>query len=96
MFPPVNCAQFVQRAEDFVRQRHDNVFHSRGQLINVNVLRGLGGIYAKSKPPKQTYAQFEMSYKRHDEQFRLLLLTSYSGFNEANLNRNFRRTQLMP
>jgi hypothetical protein len=95
MCPPVHRAQFVQRTENLVRQWHHNVFHSGGQLVYVDVLRGLSGIRANGKTAEYTQ-DFKISYKRHHWHFRLLISASYSGFNGANLNRNSRYTQIMP
>jgi hypothetical protein len=49
MCPPIHRAQFVQRAENLVRQWDHNILHGCGQLFNVDVLRDLSGIRAKSK-----------------------------------------------
>src|SRR5882724_9401171 len=95
MCPPVHRAQLVQRTENLVSQWHHNVFHSRGQLFNVDVLRGLSAIRTNGKTAEHNQ-DFKISYKRHHWHFRLLISASYSGFNGANLNRNSRCTQIMP
>jgi hypothetical protein len=91
MCPPVHRAQFVQRTKNLVRQWHHNVFHGCGQLFNVDLLWRLGGIRANGKTAENTRG-LKISYKRHHWYFRLLISDSYSGFNGANLNRNFRST----
>ena len=53
---PVHRAQFIQRPKNFVRQRHHNVFHSCGQLFNIDPLWGLGAICAQGKATENTYA----------------------------------------
>jgi hypothetical protein len=48
VFFPVDRAQFVQCAENLIRQGHNDVFYSFRQLLYIDVLWDLGALGALS------------------------------------------------
>jgi hypothetical protein len=83
VFLPVYRAQFVQGAEDFVRQRNDYVLHRFRQLFNIDMLRDLGALNAQDQA---TRVDFKYLGTGHWE-LRLLISCSYSGLMKATLSR---------
>src|SRR5262245_22327158 len=65
VFLPIDRAELVQCPENFVRQWHHNVFHSRGQLVNINVLRSLRAMRTQGKAADHSYDELQMFSKRN-------------------------------
>jgi hypothetical protein len=57
-FAPVHRAKFIERAEDFIRKRHDHVFDFFRHLFDVDPLWRLRGVGAERYPEKGDCAKF--------------------------------------
>ena len=57
-FAPIHRAKFVERAEDFIRKRHDHVFDFFRHLFDVDPLWRLRGVGAERYPEKGDCAKF--------------------------------------
>src|SRR6266566_1522522 len=55
MFLPVYRTQLVQCPEKLVRSRDHDIFYSRGQLVNIDVLRSLRTMRAQGKAKDRGY-----------------------------------------
>ena len=61
IFAPVHPAQFVQRAENLIRQRYDYVIDLFRQLFNIDVFRGFGGPCTQGQTRHDADGQFKNS-----------------------------------
>src|SRR5438105_4870888 len=86
-FTPVDRTQLVERAEDFIRQRHHNVFDFLRHLFDVDSLGCLGSVGTESDPDQSDCTELQTLRKGYHRQLRLLISARYSGFNEATVSR---------
>jgi hypothetical protein len=79
---PVNGPEFVQGAEDFVWQRHHDIFNLPGELLNVYVLWRLGRLRAQRHANEGDNSDIEVFKDLGHRELRLLISRPYSGLME--------------